>query len=72
MTLDELEAAVAKMRALGVTEFGDIKLGPQPAAPAKELTPEEYKARLAKAEERRHEIMFAASATRPYLRSVKK
>ena len=29
-SLDELEARVTKMRALGVTKWGDIELGPEP------------------------------------------
>lgn len=29
-SLEDLEARVAKMRALGVTKWGDIELGPEP------------------------------------------
>jgi hypothetical protein len=36
MTLEELEAIVAKMRALGVVRFGDIELGPPPPPPLSE------------------------------------
>jgi hypothetical protein len=46
MTLDELEATVARMRALGVTRFGEIELGPAPLPPAEDppkMTEEERK-----------------------------
>ena len=33
-SIDDLEARVAKMRALGVTRWGDIELGPEPTAPS--------------------------------------
>lgn len=69
--LDELEATVAKMRALGVTEWNGIKLGPVAPAPHKEQTPEEFIARAKREEERRRDVMFAASGTRPFLKAVK-
>ncbi len=65
--LADLEATVAKMRELGVTEYGDIKLGPAKPEPAKEVTPEEYVRRAKREEERRRDVQFAASATRPFL-----
>ncbi len=70
--LEDLAAKVERMRALGVREWGDIKLGPAVALPPKELTPEELKERMAKTEARRQDIMFAASASRPYLKAVKR
>jgi len=69
--LDDLEKKIALMRKLGVTEVDGIKLGPVPQEPAKEETAEEYTARLNRETARRHEIMFAASATRPRLRVLK-
>jgi hypothetical protein len=68
---DELEATVARMRALGVTKFGDIELGPAPGPAAKVITPEEVQKRREQAEERHRDILFAASRVRPALRSVK-
>ncbi len=51
-SLTDLEARVAKMRELGVVEWGDIKLGPVPAkaeddedATQRKLTPEQVEAR---------------------------
>lgn len=37
--LDDLEAAVTKMRALGVTKWNGIELGPAPAAATDEEEP---------------------------------
>ena len=64
----ELEAMVERMRALGVTEFNGIKLGPAPTPPserAERVTPEERKAA---AEERRRDVLFAASRIKPVIR----
>ncbi len=72
---DDLEALRKKielMRELGVTEADGIKLGPpKPEAP-KEETPEQYKARIAAAQTRQHDIMFAASGTKPSLLRIAK
>ncbi len=65
--LEKLRAKVALMRELGITEDSGTKLGPPIAPPKKEITPEEYLARIAKEKERHRDIQFAASATRPYL-----
>lgn len=71
MTPDEMEALVARMRALGVTKCGDIELGPTPAPAAKEPTPEEITRKREMKEERDRDILFAASRIRPALRSTK-
>ena len=71
MSPDELEAIVARMRALGVTKYGDIELGPTPAPAPKVLTPEEIQKRREETEERQRDILFAASRVRPALRSIK-
>jgi hypothetical protein len=47
----DLEARVAKMRALGVTRWGDIELGPAPQGEAKTQTQQKSPAQLE--EERR-------------------
>ncbi len=69
--LDALKAKIELMRELGVTECDGIKLGAPPAPPPKEETIEEYTARANREAKRRHEIMFAASSTRPKLVAVK-
>lgn len=67
MTLDELRAAVATMRELGVTEWNGIRLG----APAREATPvrvlsvEEQKALAEAREQERLDILFGASGVKP-------
>lgn len=56
------------MRQLGVTEFGDIKLGskpPAPVAPAKELTEGEIEEARMLASRQRLEIALASSGVRP-------
>lgn len=67
MTLDELRAAVATMRELGVTEWGDIKLGApvREATPVRVLSVEEQKADAARREQERLDILFGASGVRP-------
>ena len=49
MTTEDLRAAVAVMRELGVTRWGDIELGPVPVPPADpdETKPESPQARHA-------------------------
>ncbi len=69
--LDELAAKAKLMRELGIIEADGIKLGPPVQPPPKEETLEEFNARLNRETERRHQIMFAASATRPRLKVVK-
>ena len=63
-----LRAKVRAMRELGVTEADGIKLGPAPAPPKKEETKEEWKARMNAQRQREHDILFAASGTKPKLR----
>ena len=69
--LDDLRKKIELMRELGVTEADGIKLGAPPAPPKREETADEMRARLAKIAQREHDIMFAHSATKPMLRSVK-
>ncbi len=69
--LDALRAKVALMREMGVTEADGIKLGPPVAPPKKEETKEQMEERLARDAQRHHDIMFAASATKPRLVRVK-
>ncbi len=75
VTADELKALVATMRELGVTECGDVKLGPAPAPTSAPVSSEEkiriLKDRHLREEERQRDIMFAASHIKPALRSVK-
>lgn len=70
--LDALREKILLMRELGVTEADGIKLGPPIAKPAKEETPEEFNARQIAIRQREHDIMFAASGTKPVLRLAKK
>lgn len=67
-----LRAKVALMREMGVLEADGIKLGPAPQPPKKEETEEEWKGRQAKIARRQHDILFAASGTKPVLRLAKK
>ena len=69
--LEKLRARVTLMRELGVTEADGIKLGPPPQPAKREETEEQWKERQAKLRQRQHDIMFAASATRPVLRGLK-
>jgi hypothetical protein len=69
--LDDLRKKIELMRELGVTEADGVKLGPPPAQPKPEETADQMRLRLAKEAERRHDIMFAASGTKPRLRMVK-
>lgn len=71
MTLEELAATVKLMRDLGVSECGDIKLGPPPPTEKKEETKAEWEARIAREQEREQKIMFAASGTRPRLKVIR-
>jgi hypothetical protein len=66
-----LRAKVALMREMGVLEADGIKLGPAPSPPKKEETEKEWKARQVRAAQRNHDIMFAASSTKPKLRAAK-
>ncbi len=67
-----LRAKVALMREMGVLEADGIKLGPAPQPPKREETEEEWKERQAKIAQKQHDIMFAASGTKPLLRLAKK
>ncbi len=69
--LDALKAKIQLMREMGVTEADGIKLGPPVAPPAEEETKEKYLARIAREQRRHHDIMFAASGTKPKLSVVK-
>ncbi len=69
--LDKLTAKVELMRRLGITECDGIKLGAPILPKPPEETAEEYTERANKEAARRHQIMFAHSATRPKLRVLK-
>lgn len=69
MTPEELQAKVKIMRELGVTEADGIRLGPPVSTPKPEETKEQALARIAAEENRRMEIAFAASSTRPRRRA---
>lgn len=75
MTADELRELVATMRELGVTECGDVKLGPPPTPTKKPLTLDEQAAiakdRALLAEERQRDVLFAASHVKPALARAK-
>lgn len=65
MSLDELRAAVAVMRELGVRRFGEIELDAPPRAQVDRpvpLTPAEAKKRI---EEHNRRVMFAATGMMP-------
>jgi len=66
-----LRAKVALMRELGISEDGGTKLGAAIAPPKPEETKEQYLARINRAAQRQHDIMFAASGTKPVLRVMK-
>lgn len=68
---EALRQKILLMREMGVTEADGIKLGPVPVPPKKEETEEEFKARLQRERQRQHDILFAASGTKPILRAVK-
>ncbi len=70
--LDAFRAKVALMREMGVTEADGIKLGPPVAAEPIEESKEAYLARIAKAQRHHHDVMFAASGTKPVLVRVVK
>jgi hypothetical protein len=61
----ELRRDVKLMRALGVFIWDGVTLGPEPAPPAKNLTPEELRERLDAQQEARERVMFASSSVRP-------
>lgn len=67
MTLDELRAAVATMRELGVTEWNGIRLGApaREATPVRVPTPEEEKVARERERLERLDILFGASGVRP-------
>ncbi len=69
--LEDLEAKITLMRKLGVTECEGIKLGPAPQTPPEEETKEEMMRKINMAAQRRHDVMFAASSTRPKLVVIK-
>ena len=75
MTPDELRSLVATMRELGVTECGEVKLGPPPVArkepPNADERAKTIKERAMRNEERQRDVMFAASNIKPALRAVK-
>lgn len=70
--LDELEATVARMRALGVMEWNGIKLGPAPTQPAPKPTEKEISERVARREAKRRDVLFGASSLKPALPARKK
>lgn len=62
--VDELKARVATMRALGVTRWGDIELGPEPAAPettSREDDTQRSMTRERQEREREHRLRYGAS-----------
>lgn len=67
----EARADVAMMRELGMLKWGTVVLGPPPveAKPAREMTAEERQKLELDREQRKHDIMFAASSTKPRLHS---
>lgn len=71
---DDLEALRKKielMREMGVIEADGIKLG-APVPPAKKTqTKEEWDAEQIAIRQKHHDILFAASGTKPALRIVK-
>jgi hypothetical protein len=70
--LDDLRAKVALMRELGIDEADGIKLGAQPQPARPEKTKEEWNAEQVRIAQKQHDIMFAASGTKPVLRMVKR
>jgi hypothetical protein len=67
---DELKADVALMRELGVPlwarpDVGEIRLGPPPAPPPRELTKEEQLAAIEREAQHKIDTLFAASSVRP-------
>lgn len=67
-----MEAKVRRMREMGVTEWGDIKLGPAPSPAPRPLTAEEIADARARKEEQARDIQFAACHVKPALRVVKR
>ena len=70
--LAAFEAKVRRMREMGVTEWGDIKLGPVPQAAPKELSVKEKLILAREREEKQRDILFAASHLKPALKLVGK
>jgi len=70
--LEKLRAKIELMRELGVTEADGIKLGAPIPDPKKKETAEEFNARQIAIAQKHHDIMFAASGTKPTLRLAKK
>ena len=71
---EELEKLVAKMRELGVTELGDIKLGPDPKlaqAPSEGTKHVNEVQRAERAAVAHRDTMFAACNIKPKLQFVK-
>ena len=66
------EAKVRRMREMGVTEWGDIKLGPAPQSAPKQLTGKEQLELARKREEQQRDILFAASHLKPSMKLVGK
>ena len=66
------EAKVRQMREMGVTEWGNIKLGPAPQSAPKQLTGKEQLELARKREEQQRDILFAASHLKPSLKLVGK
>jgi len=66
------KAKVRRMREMGVTEWGNIKLGAAPQDKPKELTTSEKLELARKKEEAQRDILFAASHLKPSLKLVRK
>lgn len=62
---DDLREIVKVMRELGVTEWGDVKLGEAPGPPPRTLTKEELEKKLREEQEKRDNVLFAATSIRP-------
>lgn len=73
MSPQELEALVAKMRELGVTELGEIKLGPDPKLAQRDegKHAESEAARAERVAAQHRDTMFAACNIKPKLRMMK-
>ena len=66
------ERKVARMREMGVLEWGNIKLGPLPPKAPPAPSAKEQQENAAKELEKKRDIMFAASHLRPSLKLVSK
>jgi hypothetical protein len=67
-----MEAKVRRMREMGVTEWGDIKLGPAPAPAPRVPTAEEVREATQRKEEQVRDTLFAACHVKPAIRPVKR